>query len=575
MTTNTGHRRHHDGVTQTDETASFIVAYYFLPLERPLSIDDKAIIRAGGKPPIHERGYEDDYLSIDWDDDRGLVGCRISCRIHQIPCDAIEMGQVAAHLAAIAAFPHTERVDESLRPSATLTMDDGTQTVVDDQHDDSSTPPMATVTVAEVALRVPDDSATAVNAGFDVAVAFVADLQRVYSAVARQPMPTMTRFRLPWLLPYAIQTVAPDQAEPQWPTGDDIRYLLPQALDVRRFMPMPDDENPARWTTNDLGRAMTPVLEDPFRHVHETWRNASVALQQGDLVVAAILLGVTCEQYIRALLLCLIWEDDTAPQSASELMYKKNGNTKNTSDLLTELRPRLSVSPSSDGTATSNARSVLDLRNRVLHRTHEPEVTEVQAAADACEEFAAWTRDRLLARLERYPATCELILTPDVVDASQAVQLNAVFTTTLRPTRPHENIRNYQIEIDRHLPGNEAMRECKARPDPSVGWVLQSLTYPNGAIRWFGLDESNWLAFLAKPLDGLREPHLQLLNESVEQAQVKSDEFGHQPTIVIRWKDADPEPQAAMPQLHSWFKICPLDRAERYASCPTPYIAAS
>lgn len=572
MATDSRHDQHPGHDPEVDDAASFIIAYYFLPLERPLSIDDKSVIRAGGKPPIHERGYEDDYLDIDWDDERGLVGCRISCCLHQISCAAIDTSQVAAQRAASIAFPYRVRTDESPPPPITLTMDNGEHAVVGNEANDPAMPPITTVTVAEVAVRVPSDGVAAVNEGLDVAVAFVADLQRVYGAMARQPMPTMTRSRLPWVLPYAIRIVAPNETEPQWPTGDDLRYVLPQTLDERRFMPMPGDEYPARWTTEDLGRAMTPVLEGPFRPVHETWRNASVTLQQDDLVVAAILLGVTCEQYIRALLLCLIWEDDTPPDSAAELMYNQNGNTKNASDLLTQLRARLSVSPSSDETAASNARRVLDLRNRVLHRAHEPGAAEVPAAADACDKFTAWTRDGLLARLERYPATCELMLTPDVADASQAEQLNTVFTTTLRPTRPHENLRNYQIEIDRNLPGNEAMRERKARPNQAVGWVLQSLTYPNGAIRWFGLDESNWLAFLAKPPDGLREPHRQALRDSVEQAQIESDEFGHQNTIVIRWIDVDPEPHAATPQLHSWFKICPLDRAERYASCPTPYI---
>ena len=573
MTADYKHDQRRGETLHSSETDFFTIAYYFLPLERPLSVDDKSIVRAGGRPPIHVQGYEEDYLDISWDDERGLVGCRISCCVHQIPCDAMEMGQIAAHRAAITAFPHSPQADASSQPSATVTMHDGTETVVNGQRDDSATPPMFTVTVAEVAVRVPNDGAVAVNEGLDVAVAFVADLQRAYSTVARQPMPTMTRSRLPWMLPYAVRTVSPDQAEPQWPTGEHIRYLLPQTLDERRFMPLPSDENPARWTTEDLGRALTPVLEGPFRQVQETWRNASVAFQQGDLAVAAILLGVTCEQVIRTLLLCVLWEDDTQPENAAELLFQRKGNTKSASDLLSQLRSRLSQSPSRDETGVTHARSVLDLRNRVLHRGHEPDVTEVQAATDACEQFAAWTREGLLARLERYPATCEMTLTPDVVDASQAALLDAVFTSTLRPTQPHENIRNYQVEIDRHLPSNEAMRERKAMPDPAMDWVLMCLAYPNGAIRWFGLDESNWLAYVARPPDVIRESHWQALRSSLEQSRVEHDEYGDQPITVIRCIHIDPEPQAAIPQLHSWFRICPLDRFERYASCPTPYIA--
>ncbi len=573
MTTAYQHDQRIGETPQVDEPGSFIVAYYFLPLEQPLSLADESIIHAGGKPPIHEQGYEDSYLNINWDDERGLVGCRISCCIRQIPCIAIETGQAAARRAVIVAFPSSDRVDKSIPPSTPLTMDDGEHTGVDDEGHEQATPPMAAVTVAEVAARVLNDTTEALNEGLDVAVKFIANLQRVYSTVARQPMQTMTRSRLPWMLPYAIRVVTPDETEPQWPSGDDIRYLLTQPLDNRRFMPMPSDENPARWTTKVLGRAITPVLEGPFRHVHETWRNASVAFQQGDLVVAAILLGVTCEQAIRTLLLCLLWEDDTSPESATELMYQRNGNTKRVVDLLSQLRSRLSQSPSDDETAVSHASCILDLRNRVLHRTHEPNVIEVHAATDACEEFAAWTREGLLARLQRYPATCELTLTPDILDASQAALLNAVFTTTLRPTRPHENIWNYQVEIERHLPGNESMRERKAAPDPAEEWVLMSFTYPSGAIRWFGLDESNWLAYVAKPPQNLREFHQQMLRDSLEQTRIERDEFGDQPIVVVRWKHLDPQPQFRKPQLHSWFKISPIDRAERYASCPTPFIA--
>ncbi len=102
---------------------------------------------------------------------------------------------------------------------------------------------------------------------------------------------------------------------------------------------------------------------------------------------------------------------------------------------------------------------------------------------------------------------------------------------------------------------------------------MMSLTYPSGAIRWFGLNESNWLAYVAKPPKGLRESHRQMLRNSLEETRIECDEFGDQPIVVARWIHADPQPQSAKPQLHSCFKICPLDRAERHASCPTPYIA--
>ena len=558
---------------QAGESDSFTVAYYFLPLERPLSLDDKTIIRSGQTPPIHEQGYEDDYFHIGWDDEQSrLVGYRVNCRIHQIPCPAIEMGQKAAQRAVVAAFPNAEYVDSSWPYPTTATMEDGGHVVTDIDGPESE-PPLVTVTVAEVAVRIPNDSRSAVNDGLDVAVGFVANLQRVYSTVARQPMPTITRSRLPWALPYATRTVVHDETEPQWPTSDDIRYMLSHPLKGHWFIPTQGDANPVRCTIEDLDRAATPVLVGPFHHVHETWRSAGVAFQQDDLAVAAILLGVTCEQFIRALLLCLIWEYDTPSESAASLMNQKSGHTKNVSDLLNLLRSRLPVSPNRDKAAVSRARSVLDLRNRVLHRNYQPDSTDVQIATRGFEEFETWTRESLLARVERYPATCELALPTEVIDATQAALLDTVLTTTLRPTQPHENIQNYQIEIDRHLPGNESMRERKAVPDPAKEWLLMSLTYPSGAIRWFGLDESNWLAYVAKPPRNLNENQRQTLRESLEQTRIERDEFGDKPIVVVRWIQPGPEPQSRKPQLHSWFKISPIDRAERYASCPTPYIA--
>ena len=55
VTTDSQHGRQIGEAPQADETAPFTAAYYFLPHERPLSIDDKAIIWAGGTPPIRSR----------------------------------------------------------------------------------------------------------------------------------------------------------------------------------------------------------------------------------------------------------------------------------------------------------------------------------------------------------------------------------------------------------------------------------------------------------------------------------------------------------------------------------------
>lgn len=170
--------------------------------------------------------------------------------------------------------------------------------------------------------------------------------------------------------------------------------------------------------------------------------------------------------------------------------------------------------------------------------------------------------------------TAAMMVSIPTLDDDTAARLDDALTSNLWPTRPNDNIGNYQIEIDRHLPGNEHMRLRIAERLDLESWVMMSLSYPNAEVRWVGVDEHNRLAFLARPPRQLPARARQLLRDSVNEAQVESEVHGDKSTIVIRWSDIQPEPQSDRPQLHSWFDLGPLLRSERYARCPTPHISA-
>lgn len=530
---------------------SLKAVYFFLPLETPLSIPDKSIFRGQERPPP-ESDFEQRYLGVDWDDEEGLFGCRISCRFHHLVSSEIDASQHAALEAVRVAFPSAQFGGDSPKPVS--------QPV--------------TVTVAEVAVALDGDSDADLSNALDEAVALVADLQRAYSATARQPMPIMTRSRLPLLVPYAIRTVIHGENEPRWPAADDINVMFPREPAIHGLLPPPSAEHPARFSGKELVGARAPVLDGPFRHVHESWRNANVAVRQGDHAVAAILMGVTCEQTIRALLLCLLWEDELDPAKAFRVLYERNGNTRNANALLTEIIDRLSISRETDLAAQEMAEGVLDLRNKVLHRAHQPTRDEVHEASDLCTRFADWTRFAVLSRLDRYAVTAAMTVSQPDIDEEAAASLDEALTSNLWPTRPNDNVRHYQIEIDRHQPGNEAKRLGKVDRLPSGAWAMMSLAYPNGEVRWVGVEERNWLAFLSRPPIDLPARARKHLQESITQAQVENTERGDKPTVVYRWNDLQPVPQSATPLLHSWFNLGSLLRVERYARCPTPFIPA-
>lgn len=530
---------------------SFTVIYFLLPLETPLSIPDKSIIRAQEKPPP-KRSFEDDYLGVEWDDEEGLVGCRLSCCFHQITSPEIDTAQFAAFEAARIAFPSLQIDEPPSEPE----------------------PHSAAVTVAEVAVHLAERSDEAIDGALDEAVEFVADVQRVYGALSTDPVPIMTRARLPLLVPYSVRTGIPGVHPNDWPEGPELDFVMPRPPKRSEHMPTPSEENPAQWTLNQLSDAMPPVLRGPFRHVHESWRNANVALRQGDYAVAAILTGITCEQTIRALLLCLLWEDEADPAEACQALYERNGNTRNARTLLAHAINRLTESSADSAEARDLSSGVLDLRNRVLHRAHRPSQDEMHEAVDRCARFAEWTRLTVLGRLDRYAVTAAMMVSKPALDEDTAARLDDALTSNLWPTRPHDNVDHYQIEIDRHLPGNETRRTGKTKRLPDRAWAMMSLAYPNGEVRWVGVDEQNWLAFLARPPQSLPAHARQALQDSIDNAQVESEVHGDKPTVVIHWSDITPEPQAAEPLLHSWFELGPLLRHERYARCPTPYIPA-
>ena len=161
----------------------------------------------------------------------------------------------------------------------------------------------------------------------------------------------------------------------------------------------------------------------------------------------------------------------------------------------------------------------------------------------------------VLGRLDRYAVTAAMIVSKPVLDDDAEARLNEALTSNLWPTRPNDNVSHYQIEIDRHLPGNETKRTGKTERLPDGVWAMMSLAYPNGDVRWVGVDELNWLAFLARPPQSLPARARQVLQDSIDNAQVESEVHGDKSTIVIRWSDLTPEPQAAKPLLHSWFEL--------------------
>ena len=533
------------------EAESFSAVYFLLPLEVPLSIPDKSIIRSQERPPPGP-GFEDDYFAVGWDDLEGLVGCRISCCFHQITTTEVDAAQFAAFEAARVAFPSL---------------------LIGDAPSEGPSLPAA-VTVAEIAVRLAEHSEDAVNRALDEAIEFIAGVQRTYGALASEPMAIMTRARLPLLVPHAVREVISGAHPSEWPDMPELDFVMPRAPRVAEYMPAPSAEWPAEYSLEDLAAAMGPVLDGPFRHVHESWRNAMVAFSQGDFAVAAILAGVTCEQTIRALLLCLLWESDVDPDEAAHVLHDNKGRTKNVHAVLAELMQRLSVTGEPDNAAQATATSVLDLRNRILHRAYQPIEAEARQAMDQCAQFAAWTREATLDNLDRYAVTAAMSVSKPKLGADTAARLGQALTSNLWPTRPSDNVQNYQFEIDRHLPGNEAMRERRVRDLPDVSWESASLVYPDGTTRWFCLDEANMLAYVAKAPTTLSGRDRRLLRDQSESTTVVIDEFGHRPTIVSKWLHIDLEPLTEEPYLYSWHKICPLDQAARYASCPTPYIPA-
>lgn len=527
----------------------FSAVYFLLPLDAPLSIPDKSIIRGLERPP-ERPGFEDDCLMVERGEDGRLLGCRVSYCFHQVTVTQVDAAQCAAFEAARVAFASPQAGEA---PSAV-----------------PSHP--AVVTVAEVAVRLAERSDDAIRCALEVAIEFVAAVQRAYSALAKEPMAIMTRARLPLLVPHVVRDGISAAAASDWPDGAELDVLMPRAPSVAERMSIPITECPAVYSLEDLEHAMEPVLDGPLRHVHESWRNAGVAFGQGDFAVAAILAGVTCEATIRALLLCLLWESDAEPDKAASVLYDRKGKTKNVQAVLGELVRRLSLAAEADNAARDAAMNVLELRNRVLHRAHTPTEAEAEASMGRCAQFAAWTRDAALANLDRYTVTAALSVSRPELDADTVACVDEALTSNLWPTEPSENMRNYQFEIDRHLPGNDAMRERRVRALPDASWESCSLVYPDGTTRWFCLDEATMLACVAKAPTGLSERDRQQLRDQAASTAAVIDEFGHRPTIVTKWMHIVLEPLADQPYLHSWYKISPVVRAGRYATCPTPHI---
>lgn len=223
-------RRRLAGGDSAVEAESVSAVYFLLPLEVPLSIPDRSIIRSQERPPP-QLGFEDDYFAVEWDNQEGLVGCRISCCFHQITTTEIDAAQFAAFEAARVAFPSPQTADA---PS-----------------EGPSLP--AVVTVAEVAVRLAEHSEDGISRALDEAIQFVAEVQRAYGALASEPVAIMTRARLPLLVPYTVREVISGAHPSDWPDMAELEVVMPRAPAPGEYMSAPSAESPAEYSLEDLG----------------------------------------------------------------------------------------------------------------------------------------------------------------------------------------------------------------------------------------------------------------------------------------------------------------------------------
>ena len=241
---------------------------------------------------------------------------------------------------------------------------------------------------------------------------------------------------------------------------------------------------------DDIAFTSSTFLDNTLDQFYNIRREAFIAYNKGNSIVASLLLGVAAETMFDELLLMLLWEEGVLPKDAYALLRDEKSDTtfKRVESDLYSSRLGGEWSSLKKGTAVRKWRyKILELRNKIAHIGYEPTQEEMQEGFDTLIELVSFTADRLCESFKKYPICADVIVGyPGMVKRGCREEFDKFVKDLVYPANPQRTFGYWKFEVERF-----------SREKPFMGSYKKSkpayFIHASGEEMWLLLDDDNRL----------------------------------------------------------------------------------
>ncbi|GAA1348563.1 hypothetical protein GCM10009636_03870 [Arthrobacter koreensis] len=401
----------------------------------------------------------------------------------------------------------------------------------------------AHLTVAEVIVALDPTADDPLSQALDEAIEHVREFQLHYHLETQVWLRRLTRQSLPQLIP-VLRRSADGSSTPSTTMmlvhegGPDAAAAAVVEVSHERLNRL-------------LGRS-THGPADIFRTFVEMRQEAHISRLSCNYAAASLFCGIAAEALLTELVLMLFWEEDKPLHEVAELFGSRDNISK---ELLSSIAHRLRGDWDRNGNGPLGRwqRNVADLRNRVAHLGASPSEEEVQAAFASVQALEGYVGDRLLEgrNFVRYSQTVRTYLNEDGIARRNRAKAWSKFASgnEIFPAHATSLFTLWKNEVDRIRYGTSA---------PSLERsVVVLVAYPNGAQRWYLVDEEVDLAC------EIAEPILDSITQETLERNMSFDDWDVVSCMVYPTKTTPPVSPEWRPSYH----FLPLKSIHRWNQC--------
>lgn len=343
----------------------------------------------------------------------------------------------------------------------------------------------AHLTIVEVIVALDPKAADPLSFALDEAIENIRHLQLYYHLETKAMFRRLTRKALPQLIPILSRS------------ANDLAVSTAGTMVVHEGGPTAAAAAVPEVPRERLNSLLKQSGSHPagiFKTFVEMRQEAHVAFLSGDYAAASLFCGIAAEALLTELVLMLMWEEAKPLGEVASLFGSRDNISKR---LLSAIGERLGGNWDRNGKGPVGQwqTSVADLRNRVAHLGASPSEEEIQAAFNAIQTLERYVGDRLVEgqNLIRYSQTVRSYLNDEGVAKRNRVKAWTKFSqdNKIFPAHASTLFMLWKKEIDRVRYGTPAASVERA--------VVILVAYPNGARRWYLVDEEVDLACEISP----------------------------------------------------------------------------